>query len=89
MWALLRRWAQPLKNLLLGSESGFHGWEKAVERAAFVYKEFLALAPKIPIKTEIHTYFLSEANQALDDLRQGRFTGAAVLMLDPSKHEHS
>jgi alcohol dehydrogenase, propanol-preferring len=45
-------------------------------------EEFLSLAPKIPVKTEIHTYSLEEVNQALDDLRHGRFTGAAVISLD-------
>ncbi|KTD09506.1 zinc-dependent alcohol dehydrogenase family protein [Legionella jamestowniensis] len=44
-------------------------------------EEFLALAPKIPIKTEVHTYSLTQTNQALDDLRHGRFTGAAVIVL--------
>jgi propanol-preferring alcohol dehydrogenase len=43
--------------------------------------EFLKLAPKIPIKTEAHTYSLKEANVALDDLRNGRFTGAAVIKI--------
>lgn len=42
---------------------------------------FLALAPKIPIKTEVHTYSLPETNKALDDLRQGRFSGAAVIVI--------
>lgn len=42
---------------------------------------FLALAPKIPIITEVHPYALTQANEALDDLRQGRFTGAAVIDL--------
>jgi len=41
---------------------------------------FLALAPKVPVKTHVVTYPLSEANQALDDLRAGRFAGAAVLI---------
>ncbi|KTD16115.1 alcohol dehydrogenase [Legionella jordanis] len=45
-------------------------------------EEFLELAPKIPIKTEIHSYPLEEVNQALDDLRHGRFTGAAVIVMD-------
>lgn len=44
-------------------------------------EEFLALAPKIPIKTEVHTYPLIKANEALDDLRHGRFTGAAVILM--------
>lgn len=42
---------------------------------------FLRLAPKIPIKTEVHQYSLKDANQALDDLRQGRFTGSAVIVI--------
>ena len=45
-------------------------------------EEFLALAPKVPVKTEVHPYPLEKANEALDDLRQGRFTGAAVIVLD-------
>ena len=44
-------------------------------------EEFLALAPKIPIKTIVQTYPLEEANQALDDLRNGRLSGAAVMTL--------
>jgi propanol-preferring alcohol dehydrogenase len=44
-------------------------------------EEFLALAPQIPIKTEVHVYPLIKANEALDDLRHGRFTGAAVIQI--------
>lgn len=44
-------------------------------------EEFLTLAPQIPIKTEVHTYPLHGVNQALDDLRYGRFTGAAVIVM--------
>lgn len=44
-------------------------------------EDFLALAPTIPVKTEIHTYPLKETNQALDDLRHGRFTGSAVIVI--------
>lgn len=44
-------------------------------------EEFLALAPKIPIKTEVHLYPLIKANDALDDLRKGNFTGAAVIQI--------
>jgi propanol-preferring alcohol dehydrogenase len=46
-------------------------------------EEFLALAPKVPVRTEVHPYPLEEANKALDDLREGRFTGAAVIVVDP------
>lgn len=42
--------------------------------------EFLAIAPKAGVRTEVHTYPLADANQALDDLRGGRLTGAAVLI---------
>jgi propanol-preferring alcohol dehydrogenase len=41
--------------------------------------EFLALAPQVPVRTEITTYALESANEALADLRAGRFSGAAVL----------
>ena len=44
--------------------------------------EFLALAPKIPIRTEIRTYPLAEANTALTDLREGNLNGAAVLVME-------
>jgi propanol-preferring alcohol dehydrogenase len=43
---------------------------------------FLELAPKVPVKTEVTTYPLEEANRALDDLREGRVKGAAVLLID-------
>jgi propanol-preferring alcohol dehydrogenase len=42
-------------------------------------REFLALAPTIPIKTVVHTYPLADANRAIADLRDGRLEGAAVL----------
>ena len=43
-------------------------------------EEFLALAPKIPVRTEIETFPLAEANEALARLREGRLRGAAVLV---------
>jgi propanol-preferring alcohol dehydrogenase len=42
-------------------------------------EDFLALAPKIAVRTRPVPYRLVDANQALDDLRAGRVTGAAVL----------
>ena len=42
--------------------------------------DFLGLAPKIGIVTQTTTYPLGQANQALADLRAGRFDGAAVLV---------
>jgi propanol-preferring alcohol dehydrogenase len=42
-------------------------------------EEFLALAPRMPVRTHVTTYPLEDANEALADLRAGRFTGAGVL----------
>jgi len=42
-------------------------------------EEFLQIAPAVPVETEVTVYPLEDANQALDDLRAGRFRGAAVL----------
>ena len=44
---------------------------------------FFEIAPRVPVRTEVHPYPLAEANRALDDLRHGRFTGAAVIVVDP------
>jgi propanol-preferring alcohol dehydrogenase len=43
-------------------------------------REFLTLAGNIPPTTHIHEYPLADANRALDDLRGGRLSGAAVLV---------
>jgi propanol-preferring alcohol dehydrogenase len=43
-------------------------------------EEFLTLAGEIPLRMHIQTYPLEEANRALDDLRAGRLSGAAVLV---------
>jgi propanol-preferring alcohol dehydrogenase len=43
-------------------------------------REFLPLAPQVPVRTHVTTYPLERANEALADLRAGRFTGAAVLV---------
>jgi propanol-preferring alcohol dehydrogenase len=42
-------------------------------------EEFLALAPKIPVRTKVRVYSLEDAGRALDDLRAGRLRGAAVI----------
>lgn len=42
---------------------------------------FFAIAPEVPIVTAIQSYSLPEANQALDDLRHGRFSGSAVIII--------
>lgn len=43
--------------------------------------DFFEVAPKVPVETTVTTYPLEEANQALDDLREGRIEGAAVLQI--------
>lgn len=42
--------------------------------------EFLGIADKAKVSPKITKYALAEANSALDDLRQGKLTGAAVLV---------
>ena len=42
--------------------------------------EFLALAPRVPVRTETVALPLGQANEALDRLRSGRLRGAAVLL---------
>ena len=43
-------------------------------------REFLALAPTLPLKMHATRYPLARANEALADLRDGRLSGAAVLI---------
>ena len=43
-------------------------------------EEFLALAPRVPVKTTTEVLKLDQANEALARLREGRVTGAAVLV---------
>jgi propanol-preferring alcohol dehydrogenase len=45
-------------------------------------EEFLALAPRVPVRTEIETFPLEEANDALARLRSSKLQGAAVLVMD-------
>jgi alcohol dehydrogenase, propanol-preferring len=44
-------------------------------------EEFLALAPSVPVRTEIETFALADANEALDRLRRGALRGSAVLVV--------
>jgi propanol-preferring alcohol dehydrogenase len=60
-------------------------WEERVVRSVANLTRrdgtsFLALAPRVPVRTTIQTYPLEAANTALDDLRAGRVHGAAVLV---------
>ena len=48
-------------------------------------REFLGLAPQVPVKTTVHRYPLEAVNDALADLRAGRFTGAAVIVVAGSQ----
>ena len=58
--------------------------ERAVRSVANLTRrdgeEFLALAPVIPVRTEVEPFPLGQANEALDRLRSGRIQGAAVLV---------
>jgi propanol-preferring alcohol dehydrogenase len=61
-------------------------WEERVLRSVANLtradaREFLALAPQVPVQTRVSTYPLEHVNEALADLRAGRFTGAAVIVL--------
>jgi propanol-preferring alcohol dehydrogenase len=59
-------------------------WEERVLRSVANLtrrdgEEFMNIAPNVPVRTHVQTYALEDANQALDDLRNGRLQGAAVL----------
>jgi alcohol dehydrogenase, propanol-preferring len=45
-------------------------------------QEFLTLAPRVPVRTEVELFALEQANEALERLRSGRIRGAAVLVID-------
>jgi propanol-preferring alcohol dehydrogenase len=60
-------------------------WEERVIRSVANLtrrdgEEFLALAPRVPVRTHVQTFPLAHANEALEQLRQGRIHGAAVLV---------
>ena len=44
-------------------------------------REFLDLAPQVPVRTTVTAYGLEQANEALGDLRAGRLQGAAALVI--------
>ena len=62
---------------LLWEERELHSVANLTRKDA---REFLALAPKAGVRTEVTRYALGEANAALADLREGRLQGAAVLV---------
>jgi propanol-preferring alcohol dehydrogenase len=45
-------------------------------------EEFLALAPQVPVRTQVTLYALAQAEQALADLRAGAWPGSAVIVPD-------
>ena len=49
----------------------------------------MEVAGRVPIRTEVHPYPLARANDALADLRAGRFSGAAVLTCVNPVRPHS
>jgi propanol-preferring alcohol dehydrogenase len=62
-------------------------WEERVVRSVANLtrrdgEEFLALAPTVPVRTEVEAFPLAAANEALDRLRAGRVRGAAVLVVE-------
>jgi propanol-preferring alcohol dehydrogenase len=58
--------------------------ERAVRSVANLTRrdgeEFLKKAAEAKVRTEVHAYPLERANEAIDDLREGRFTGSAVVV---------
>jgi alcohol dehydrogenase, propanol-preferring len=62
-------------------------WEERVVRSVANLtrkdgEELLAIAPKIPVRTEVEVFPLTQANEALARLREGKLQGAAVLICD-------
>ena len=45
-------------------------------------EELLSLAPRVPVRTHVSSYALEDAGRALEDLRTGAFTGAAVILTE-------
>ncbi len=75
------------KDYLLGLDYPAHLWmEKEVKSVANVtrsdVREFLELAAEIPIKPAVQEFALSEANQALVELKAGTIRGAKVLKME-------
>jgi alcohol dehydrogenase, propanol-preferring len=63
-------------------------WEERVLRSVANLtredaREFLALAPRVPVRTTVQEFPLERAEEALADLRAGRIEGAAVLTVAP------
>lgn len=75
------------KEALLGLSYHEHLWlEREIKSVANItgrdIREFLPLAAEIPLKPEVTTYRLEEANRALLELKRGSVRGAKVLVMD-------
>jgi len=62
-------------------------WEERVLRSVANLtrrdgEEFLALAPLVPVRTDIKVFPLEQVGEALEQLRHGKFVGAAVVRVD-------
>jgi propanol-preferring alcohol dehydrogenase len=44
-------------------------------------EEFLALAPQVPVRTQVTSFALEDANEAIDHVRRGEVRGSAVLVI--------
>jgi propanol-preferring alcohol dehydrogenase len=59
--------------------------ERVIESVANLTRQdgidFMEIAPQVPVKSNVSTYPLEEANKALEDLRAGNFEGSAVLQI--------
>ena len=74
------------QDALLGLSYGDHLWmEKEIKSVANVtardIAEFLLVAAEIPMRPEVQTYPLEEANRALLELKRGPVRGAKVLLI--------
>ena len=82
MWTTRESWSRP-RRVVAKAE-----WTNGEANPRFVVTsltradahEFLDVAPKAGVKTQVVRYPLADANTALDDLRGGRLQGAAVLI---------
>jgi propanol-preferring alcohol dehydrogenase len=64
-------------------------WEERVIRSVANLtrrdgEEFLALAPQVPVKTDVTTFLLEQTGEALTRLRNGQLVGAAVITIAPN-----
>ena len=62
-------------------------WEERVVRSVANLtrrdgEEFLALAPQVPVRTDVKVFPLVQAGEALEQLRKGQFVGAAVVSME-------